>query len=47
MIVDHVEDHGEPVPVRGIDQRAQIVGAAIAARRREQAPHRHKASARS
>jgi hypothetical protein len=36
VIVDDVEKHHQAVTVRGIDERAQIVGAAVAALGREQ-----------
>ena len=35
MIVDDVKKHHQAVTVRGIDERAQIVGAAVAALGRE------------
>ena len=35
VIVDDVEDHAELEPVRGVDERAKIVGRAIQMRRRK------------
>ena len=36
VVVDHVEDHAQAQPVRGVDEAAQIVGAAVEPRRRPQ-----------
>ena len=36
MVVDDVEEYGEAEPVRGVDETSQVVGRAVAARRREQ-----------
>ena len=36
MVVDDVENHAQAMPMRGIDEAAEIVGRAVEPRRRKQ-----------
>ncbi len=36
MVVNHVQQHGQPEPVRLVHQPAQVIGPAVAPRRGEQ-----------